>query len=288
MSDANGYINPQNLWVGCFMPNWLLRFKGLSLGAKVCYARLCQYYNPTKGFAYPPVDDLAEELDVSERSVTNYLSELVDHKLVDKTRRGLGLPNEYRFLWHPAMDNAKRRGCEPDQKSLPVRDAESADQDPSEFADPSSRDSIQEIQSRKGIRGADAPPAPPPSLQKAFVESLPRGIGEIRVEQAIKDWNLVAARYGLPAVKHVTAQRKRLIVRRLEQVGGIEGWRAVLRKIAASDFLCGRQAPDPKHPNWRCDIDFVLREQQFTKILEGGHDNRRPGVKPASPNRVQY
>lgn len=36
-------INPHGIFVGAFAPNWLLEMTTISAGAKLCYAKLCQY-----------------------------------------------------------------------------------------------------------------------------------------------------------------------------------------------------------------------------------------------------
>ena len=94
------YINPWKMWVGSFIPNWLMAQHELSQGAKLCYARLSQYAG-RKGYAWPKQETLAEELGCHEREVRNYLTELVKVGLVESKRLGLGKPNEYRFLAHP-------------------------------------------------------------------------------------------------------------------------------------------------------------------------------------------
>src|SRR5688572_3926181 len=58
-------FNPYRMWVGSFIPNWLMRQK-ISPGAKLAYARLAQYAGKD-GQCYPSQKDLADELGVGER-----------------------------------------------------------------------------------------------------------------------------------------------------------------------------------------------------------------------------
>jgi Helix-turn-helix domain len=102
-ANSNGrpkaYINPYKLFVGSFVPNWLLRRKEVSPGAKLCYARLCQYAGQA-GEAFPYQESLAEELGVSLRQAQEYLKELQQHRLIESRQRGFQQSNVYRFLNH--------------------------------------------------------------------------------------------------------------------------------------------------------------------------------------------
>lgn len=95
-------INPYRLFIGSFLPNWLLRKAGISHGAKLCYARLAQYAGE-KGVAHPGQETLAEELSVSSRQIRNYLRELVNAQLIASEQPGLAATNRYYFLWHEDM-----------------------------------------------------------------------------------------------------------------------------------------------------------------------------------------
>lgn len=96
-------INPYMLFLGAFVPNWLLRRPEVSQGAKLTYARLCQYAGKD-GEAFPAQETLALEIGgISARHVRRYLKELCDMELLEAVRRGLGQSNSYYFLHHPWM-----------------------------------------------------------------------------------------------------------------------------------------------------------------------------------------
>lgn len=92
-------INPRDLWYGVWVPNWLLRRTEVSNGAKLCYARLCRYFNPHTKQCNPKHETIAEELGVTSRTVRIYLNELVEHKLIRSKRSGRRA-NNYGFLRH--------------------------------------------------------------------------------------------------------------------------------------------------------------------------------------------
>jgi len=99
---------------------------------------------------------------------------------------------------------------------------------------------------------------------------------------AMVAWNEMAKRVGLPQVQHVSEARKRRLKNRLLEAGGLEGWNAALRKIEKSSFLLGKLGRGEGHKNWRCDFDFVLREDKFAKIREGGFDDKPAPQRPTN------
>lgn len=97
-------FNPYKLFVGSFIPNALLRYKGLSFGAKLTYARLSQYAGQD-GQCFPKQETLADELGSSLSAIKRFIKELVDKQFINKK-----IPNgqdrfmhktiRYSFLWH--------------------------------------------------------------------------------------------------------------------------------------------------------------------------------------------
>ena len=83
-------------------------------------------------------------------------------------------------------------------------------------------------------------------------------------------WNEMAGRSGVPKASHLSAKRNS----RLTALARAHGGDAILLAIAAvarSPGLCGKN-----DRGWRADLDFLLREDRFVKILEGGYDQWRP------------
>lgn len=87
------------------------------------------------------------------------------------------------------------------------------------------------------------------------------------IAEAVSGWNDLASRVGLSACQKVTDGRKSALMARLKDAGGIEGWKAALEKIESSDFCTGKKT------TWKANIDFVLQESSFTKLMEGAYDN---------------
>lgn len=93
-------------------------------------------------------------------------------------------------------------------------------------------------------------------------------------ETAVGAYNLSAGRTGWPVAQNLTESRKTKLRGRLGDCGGLEGWTAALARAEASDFLAGRVSRGEDHANWTPNLDFFLQAKSFTKLIEGGYDNR--------------
>jgi len=86
------------------IPRPVLKAKRLSRNAKCLYALLLDYAWQ-QGSCFPGQQKLAEDLDVTDRTVRTDLTELRDYGLIDWKRRGLTLSNIYYIL--PLADNPR-------------------------------------------------------------------------------------------------------------------------------------------------------------------------------------
>ena len=84
----------------------------------------------------------------------------------------------------------------------------------------------------------------------------------------------MALNANLPVPTNLSPKRRGAINARLKECGGLDGWREALRKIAASDFLCGRKAGS----DYRVSFDSIVAPGMFAKLMEGSYDNHKsPG-----------
>jgi hypothetical protein len=72
----------------------------------------------------------------------------------------------------------------------------------------------------------------------------------------------------------LTAKRKSALALRLREDYWRENWRAALDRGSRSDFLCGRN-----DRGWMIDLEFFLKPDTVTKIMEGKYDNRETTVR---------
>lgn len=94
-------------------------------------------------------------------------------------------------------------------------------------------------------------------------------------QEAFDKWNILASGIGLPVATRLTEARKAKLKARLRDCGGISGWDAALEKVKSSQFLRGEN-----DRGWKADIDFLLQESSFTKLMEGSYDAKFGGGKP--------
>ena len=128
-------FNPYKLFPGILIPEPICKYKGLSLGAKMIYGRLCRYAGEN-GVAYPGISTLGAEIGIGETQARGYVKELEQERFIDVDREnrhfrkdGSGGSNGYVFLWHPAFlgeQGASRKASPPPRKTegVPPRKTE--------------------------------------------------------------------------------------------------------------------------------------------------------------------
>ena len=77
----------------------------------------------------------------------------------------------------------------------------------------------------------------------------------------------------LPKVKALTDTRKRYLRARWKEHPGMDFWRELFEKVEASDFLTGRADYGNRKP-FIANFEWIIRPNNFAKILEGIYDNR--------------
>jgi len=87
------------------------------------------------------------------------------------------------------------------------------------------------------------------------------------IELAIKLWNDLCKKIGTVQCQKVTAARRASLRKRLKDCGGIEGWKSMIEIVENNPFFIG-----DNNRGWKANIDFILKEGKFTKIMEGGYN----------------
>ena len=92
----------------------------------------------------------------------------------------------------------------------------------------------------------------------------PRNESYLNYESIVDSFNRLCP--SLPKVRALTENRRTLIQNADKLIGG--DFETLFRKAEASDYLTG------KINNWRADLDWILKDDNPLKILEGKYDNR--------------
>ena len=123
-------------------------------------------------------------------------------------------------------------------------------------------------------------PEPEPDIKErdtnvSLVLSAPEPASPLA--EAVRIYNETAEATGWPKVQKLSPARSKALKARLKECGGIDGWRFAMDKGKASDFLCGRT---PKV--WTgCGFDWITKQANFTKLMEGNYDNRANNTQPS-------
>jgi len=81
----------------------------------------------------------------------------------------------------------------------------------------------------------------------------------------------------------LTNTRKSKLRARLKDCGGLEGWETALEKLKNSSFCMG------KVNSFKANLDFLLQEKSFTKLMEGAYDdNRNRGNTTKKPTESMF
>ena len=102
----------------------------------------------------------------------------------------------------------------------------------------------------------------------SLVISAPEPVNQIA--EAVEIYNTTASATGWPIVQKLTPARSQALKARLKDCDGIDGWRFAMDKGKASDFLTGRT----DRPFTGCGFDWITKQANFTKLMEGNYDNR--------------
>ena len=132
---------------------------------------------------------------------------------------------------------------------------------------------ISEVRLQKGSERVSNDTLSGPHPELPLPKGKPVLLDMDAAKDAVADYNAMAEKTGLPKVQSLTETRRKKLAHRLKECGGLDGWRAALQKVAASDFLTGKKV------EWRADFDFMLQASSFTKIMEGSYDNK-PATQP--------
>jgi len=96
-------------------------------------------------------------------------------------------------------------------------------------------------------------------------------------QQVVDLWNETVT--SLPAVKLMTSKRRKSVSALLQQVNDdLSEIERTFSRVENSDFLCGRT----KDPWTGCGFDWVISQNNWTKIIEGNYDNKTNGGRKPS------
>lgn len=255
-------------------------------GTLLVLLALADWANDDGGSVFPFVEQVAAKARLSTRQAQRALKTLREDGVLEpikNTSGGRGRRVEYQInlermtKWHPSPkgDTEDAKGCHLEQERV-TPETERVTSATSHIDEPSlepSREPLREPPGPQPVSESDllgpVPEKPKPKPKLALV------VGAETIKAAQELYNEYATHSGWPKCQLLTDMRKGHLRKRLEEAGGIEGWRAALDKATASDFCSGRAPPgrDRTSP-FMVDIDFLITQSSFVKLMEGKYDNR--------------
>ena len=96
------------------------------------------------------------------------------------------------------------------------------------------------------------------------------------LDQVVSMWNELDGLGDIKGIRGIgdRGDRKRLTIARLKDYG-LNGFRDAVDRIKESDFLQGKHSGRP----WVITYDWLVKPNNFPKVLEGNYDNKDQGRK---------
>lgn len=105
----------------------------------------------------------------------------------------------------------------------------------------------------------------------------PRQLRSIAHQAVLEIWNDMAERTGLPKALTATGKRQAMLRERLKEHGE-DAFRRAVEAVERSPFCLGKN-----ERGWRADIGFLLRPDNFVKLIEGGFGPREEPKRAPKP-----
>ena len=110
---------------------------------------------------------------------------------------------------------------------------------------------------------------------------------EIERDKEKNNYQLIADMYNdicisFPRLTVLSDKRKKSIKARLNTYS-IEQIKEVFTKAESSDFLKGSNSRD-----WQANFDWLMKDSNFAKVLDGNYDNKGTAQKPADNNEADF
>tara|TARA_R110002020_G_scaffold266625_1_gene481665 strand:+ start:77 stop:931 length:855 start_codon:yes stop_codon:yes gene_type:complete len=191
-----------------------------------------------KGKCWPSQDLIAGECGISVRAVSDHLKALEADGFITRKTQHLGKGNGSRTTYTLHLDELK----------VAPEDFADAEVAPASFV---------------GCTGSTPRVT---NLQEPTTNTL--SARENEIDLAFDGYCTMARKREWAVPRELTPSRKASLRKRIKE-NTLPGWGELLRKCAASDFLCGLTDKP-----FTLTIDWLLKPSNILKVLEGNYDNR--------------
>ena len=105
----------------------------------------------------------------------------------------------------------------------------------------------------------------------------------ISIESLVAQWNQIE---GVQHVRDITASRREAFRTRAKKAKWLAELPAAIETMGRATY--GRGQPGQGGRSWRADLDWLLKPDSVTKILEGKYGGNVNGQAVPTPERVPY
>lgn len=261
---------------------WRGGTRGMSLELRGFYSELLDALWDRQAPIPNDESKIAMMVGCNKRTVRKLLPQLIALGKVVETPDGLSNARMAREIEDVQPDNSKRIRSEFDLNSKRIRPEFERKNPKNPMFSTRVLEVEEEVDKESPPCSPSREPEAAPSKRARPQPSTQAKTGDI--DAGFEVWARVASDYGLPACKSISEARRKRMAKRLKVAGGPEAFEAVLRKeVAGSGFLRGRKAPKPGQKPFKADVDFVLQDKSWDRLVDGFYADA-PGTPPAAPS----
>ena len=205
----------------------------------------------------PSTEELARLLGQRDISVTEWVQELDTNKVFSRTDEGviysrrMVQDEKNRKQWARRQRNHRNKGHSLERDNGVTLGASHAEvTSKSQLSSSSSSTSLSTTSPKGEVSASKTPDCPHEQIIELYHRLLPTA----------------------PRVVSWTPTRKRYLQARWREDNTRQSliwWEQFFKKIAGSDFLCGRARPQPGQKPFHADLEWIITQGNFVKILEG-------------------
>ncbi len=204
--------------------------------------------------------------------------------VAEKALEAWGKMTKQRKQTHAAREALKRKLLEAatrdetEPATRPVTETETASNREERRGTEQRREELSDAAAASSAAAREAAPVADPTADLTIIPQLDR-----QVQRAFAVWNAVAQTEGWPMADLLTSTRAWRLQQILRLCDGVPGFEAALECARTADFLHGT---DARIHRW-FDLDWLLDEQKFTRLMEGRyaerHDPKDRAADSSSP-----
>jgi hypothetical protein len=188
------------------------------------------------------------------KTIRKYLNELEKYGLLERKKQGVNLSDKLYLKRVEIAENQAYKTIEenslPDGEKFPNGQGKIPYQDGEKF--PSNKNETNKNETNKNENSSATE-----KVEKEFVDTV------------IKKWNDI----GLNVVRNIKGKRLDSLHARIKEYSK-DDVLTVIENVKYSDFLKGNN-----NRNWTADIDWILKPNNFIKVLEGNYNKDKEHLK---------